>query len=495
MKQDSPKVNCVNPIFKFISEALFMTKKHEKVIRKILAAHLKQNWKRLNPHWMISGGNQLASKFCELISSGHCDYELAAHVASDLFGRKIVCMPKDNRGSKTYGESTIVNPIYISTSKLEIWKNVSNSVENEVPIEGNKMEKFGSSVSGNSGMCDSKMATGDRPDHMASTGSTRTACRRPFDEASKMAAPIADDAQRGPLSDARQLTPAKQTKTNSGAWRDASAEICCTATTARARAIPEKIQETSHHFWNENFDTTIEGNPDDPSLSRGARKDWWPGGARRKVFGAPPHLCPRGAPSAALETLVHPSKFTREEETTPWRRPSDSSSQGDQREGRCVQHYAPRNGNDVTTATPQNSTSALEEIRREETNDGFDSLNELMKEMRNYNCKCGKQKLTKHTWIIHAFHNFEEGVHKAKELLEKIFESDDPDTWDDHCLWENSEGKLFDWHTLHMLDFDYWGDKTLVQLIPHVLKGRRTKNIEKCSKRFEKHKNRIWKRL
>ena len=45
VQEEVTKPRTVNPIFRCLSEVLFQTKKHEKVIRKILAAHLKQNWK------------------------------------------------------------------------------------------------------------------------------------------------------------------------------------------------------------------------------------------------------------------------------------------------------------------------------------------------------------------------------------------------------------------------------------------------------------------
>lgn len=442
-EEQKKKWNTVNPIFKFISEALFQTKRHEKVVRKILAAYLKTNWHRYDPDWH-SGGSERATALANSFSSGHCTQEEALRMASDLFGNSINGVHKllilDESRHETCRESAGATPSFISANKLEI-------------------------------LGDSNMATASPRDGVVvvAPGSPRTdhtsagACR----EAIKMA----------PASSA--LKPLRETS------------IMAVPTTADD-AKPDPIKKQLKTFSKENFDLINEGNPAGASPSRGARKDWCPGGARWKVYGSPPRLG-HGAFDATV-ALVQPSKITREEVSTPWRRPSDDDAGG---RGSALSTQS--NCDNVASPTHPKSASS-DALCAEDTIPVLEgrtsvSIGETSKNMCSAGssennlglytglCKCGKIELWKHRTYSEL--SYEEGVKVAQKMFGKIFQENKPFTWGDRWGWELGD-YLFDWHDIHILDKKFWCDKKLIDLIPEVLENR-TKNKRRCQNIFAVH--------
>lgn len=221
--QINTEMKKTNGIFKILSAALLKTKKHARVLRKILAAYLKEHWEKLYPHWKETCGKELASECCKKLAEGECNWPVAVNVAANLFKTQI-SVSRNGEKEICFGPGSADVSIRLLTEfnqetsepRYELLK---DNVENDADAteEENCKNCVSNLASENEREIFKKMAPRD---HMASsvssTGSTRPVHTDDArSETTKMAASMAEEDDE-PRSEAPAARPPSGDAMSSG---------------------------------------------------------------------------------------------------------------------------------------------------------------------------------------------------------------------------------------------------------------------------------------
>lgn len=503
-QREDGRVCATNPIFKCLSEALFGTKKHEKVIRKILAAHLKQNWKVLYPHWIYIGGYQLASDSSAKISSGDIYWPIAVSVAANLFGKTIKVMTLGEK-EEIFGpmcENPIV--IFIHTevlSGLSSFKLIQREEFSAVAMNrSNKVQHLTEpnwEIRTNataSAACEPPLTAAPLPPtfHVETNVGSRITFReeQPGSEATKMATSSVSRNLR-PCSEARRVSATRReasTAERRGSHKTSQAGRCQLIVPLTTAQVTERARSGS---------SGPPQRPLSPSLSRGE--------------------CPaKGGSGEGDMSAPHPPRHqedTREEVTTPGRRPSypemdavgesEPWTQGDDQVQAANTmsgvHEAP-SPSTKSRATNSDQFSAVCEnqvFHKFQNLNGKDASSAKFTEkcseceaksenIRARGCSmqpCNSSKFSK------TFEKKEseksqlnDGQKLVCEILREIFiDNNKPSIWEYHRRWLD----------LSEIDPKLWCYVSLTALIPELV-ARRPKRYRKCEKIFKARQNKVF---
>jgi hypothetical protein len=100
-----------NPIFSVLSEALFGSNKHKRLLRKCLAAFLKEKWRVISLYFCDE-----LKKNCSELADGVSSAQVAVKVASAMWRREITFINCDGY-METYGATHSGEPVIITETK------------------------------------------------------------------------------------------------------------------------------------------------------------------------------------------------------------------------------------------------------------------------------------------------------------------------------------------------------------------------------------------
>lgn len=471
--------NRTNVIFKILSVVLLKTKKHVRVIRKILAAFLKEHWELLYPHWKHTGGYQLASECSEMLSTGKCNWPLAVNVAAHLFKTPITVSSK-NGDEQMFGQTSAVLPIRLFTyfdkaagePVFQILSGGSQLDENFTDKVHQQSTQTSSRAVQNS---KPKMATISSSDHVESTISTRceatiTAFAKNGKAKDKMAAPSSEHVQLsdheardaaeqdadsrtlpgGPLDTAagRTASPRVLTKASSTVNKDMPLRVAWTVTRSSADSGAPTAKEDDHHLRTERHSL---GPEDDTPPCQGMVHH-----AEIQRRGRDPSPFPMSL-AEFYNSLVQKRKENEKvkSESAESENQKSESVEGEKGEG--------ENQENANLASVECSFRVTDEVSSDE-DESSDS----------FQCNCGED-VSIPNFVLKSLK--EANGTQVQEILQEIFIDSKKSSWEYHPKW----------HHLHMIKEKYWVKKKLSKLVPGIKYEMSSRRYEKAKEIFEEN--------